>query len=254
MTARFADRVVLVTGGASGIGAATAQAFAAEGARVVVVDVDTVRGAAVAATIGGRFVPTDVADEAQVGALLADVGRVEGRLDVLVSNAFATTPAPIARLDVGAWARTLAVTLTAVFTGLRAAIPLLAARGGAVVHVASISGLGGDPGLAAYNAAKAGVINLTRTAALELASRKIRVNAVCPGAIDTPAFARVPAPGAAAVRAAVPMRRLGRPDEVARTILFLASDDASYVTGATLVVDGGLTAGSGIPALVPEAG
>ena len=128
--------------------------------------------------------------------------------------------------------------------------------GGAVVNVASISGRGGDRGLAAYNAAKAAVVNLTRTAALELGRAAIRVNAVCPGLIETPAlarlFSRLPERQGAA-RAAVPVGRFGRADEVARAICFLASDDASYVTGTTLVVDGGLTAGTGIPDLVPGA-
>ncbi len=257
MPERFAGRVAIVTGGASGIGAATARALAAEGARVVIADVDCERGGAVAEETGGRFEAVDVADDAQVERLVADTARRSGRLDVLVSNAFATAFGAIASLDRAAWNRTLDVTLTAVFTGLRAAVPVMrAAGGGVVVNVASVSGLAGDRGLAAYNAAKAGVVNLTRTAALELAAAGIRVNAVCPGLIDTPAlrraFGRQPAREALA-RAAVPVGRLGRPEEVARAILFLASDEASYVTGTTLVVDGGLTAGTGIPDLVPGA-
>jgi meso-butanediol dehydrogenase/(S,S)-butanediol dehydrogenase/diacetyl reductase len=148
------------------------------------------------------------------------------------------------------------VTLTAVFTGLRAVVPLMRRQGGgAVVNVASISGLGGDRGLAAYNAAKAAVINLTRTAALELAPAGIRVNAVCPGLIDTPAirraFGRVPGRETTA-REAIPLKRFGRPEEVACAILFLASEEASYITGSMIVVDGGITAGSGIPDLVPS--
>ena len=256
MEGRFAGRVAIVTGAASGIGAATAAAFAREGARVVVADIDRERGPGVAADIGGRFAWVDVADEGQVTRMVGETVRADGRLDVLVANAFATAYGSISSLGLAEWNRTLEVTLTAVFTALRAAIPALGASGGAVVNVASISGLAGDRGLAAYNAAKAAVVNLTRTAALELARAGIRVNAVCPGLIDTPAlqraFSRLPEREPVA-RAAVPVGRFGRPEEVARAILFLASDDASYVTGTTLVVDGGLGAGTGIPDLVPGA-
>jgi meso-butanediol dehydrogenase/(S,S)-butanediol dehydrogenase/diacetyl reductase len=257
MEGRFAGRVAIVTGGASGIGSATAAGLAAEGARVVIVDVDRERGPSVAREIGGTFEWVDVADHGQVTRLVADTARTAGRLDVLVANAFATAFGSIESLGFAEWSRTIDVTLTPVFTGLRAAIPAMRARrGGAVVNVASISGFGGDRGLAAYNAAKAGVINFTRTAALELARAGIRVNAVCPGLIDTPAlrraFSRTPEREATA-RAAVPVGRFGRADEVARAILFLASDEASYVTGTTLVVDGGLGAGTGIPDLVPGA-
>jgi len=256
MAGRFAARVALVTGGASGIGAATVEALAAEGARVVLADVDRERGTALAARVGAEFAAVDVADGAGLDALIADVATRLGRLDVLVACAFAAAVGPIERLAPADWTRTLDVTLTPAYRALRAAIPVLRAQGGgAVVHVASVSGMRGDRGLAAYNAAKAAVINLTRTAALELASDAIRVNAVCPGLIDTPALRRAigRAPSRrAAMEAAVPVRRLGRADEVACAILFLASDEASYITGATLVVDGGLTASTGIPALVPE--
>jgi len=250
MEGRFAGRVVIVTGGASGIGAATARAFSAEGARIVVADVDRERGREVAGATAGVFEAVDVADAAAVRAVERTVAA-HRRIDVLVSNAFATSLGPIERFALDAWTRTLAVTLTAAFTGLQAVAPIMRAQGGgAVVNVASISGLGGDRGLVAYNAAKAGMINLTRTAALELAPAGIRVNAVCPGLIATPALAR--ALGGAPereerARAAVPVGRFGRREEVARAILFLASDDASYITGTTLVVDGGLTAGTGIP-------
>ena len=257
MDGRFAGRVAIVTGAASGIGAATATALAAEGARVVIADLDRERGPAVADEVRGTFHWVDVSDDAQVTRLIADTANAEGRIDVLVSCAFATSYGSIESLGLAEWSRTLDVTLTPLFTALRAAIPVMRAHGGgAVVNVASISGLGGDRGLAAYNAAKAAVINLTRTGALELGRAGIRVNAVCPGLIDTPAlaraFSRLPDRHAAA-RAAVPIGRLGRADEVARAICFLASDDASYVTGTTLVVDGGLTAGTGIPDLVPGA-
>ncbi len=251
MSKRFAGKVAIVTGAASGIGAATARALAEEGARVVVVDIDREQGARVAREINGRFEEVDVGDADAVDRLVRGVADSEGRLDVLVSNAFFTTVGPIETLDVAGWRMTLEVTLTASFTALRAAVPSMRRQGGgAVVHVASISGLGGDRGLAPYNTAKGAVVNFTRTAALELASANIRVNAVCPGVIDTPAIRRaftVAPDRESTVRDAVPMRRLGRPEEIARAILFLASDDSSYMTGAMLVVDGGLTASTGIP-------
>jgi meso-butanediol dehydrogenase/(S,S)-butanediol dehydrogenase/diacetyl reductase len=255
MEGRFAGRVAIVTGGASGIGAATARALAAEGARVVVADVDRERGARVAAEAGAVFEAVDVADARALSALVARTAETLGRLDLLVSNAFAARVGALERFELEDWSHTLDVTLTPVFAGLKAVVPLMRARGGgAVVNVASISGLAGDRGMVAYNVAKAGVINLTRTAALELATAGIRVNAVCPGLIDTPALARAlrgSPEREGTARAAVPLGRLGRPEEVARAILFLASDDASYVTGTTLVVDGGLTAWTGIPDLVP---
>jgi meso-butanediol dehydrogenase/(S,S)-butanediol dehydrogenase/diacetyl reductase len=256
MRARFAGRVALVTGAASGIGAATARLLAAEGAHVVVADVDAPCGAAVAGEIGGAFAAVDVADAPALERVIAETASARGRLDVLVSNAFETAVGPLERLDLAGWRRTLDVTLTAVFTGLRAVAPVMRGQGsGAVVNVASVSGLGGDRGLAAYNAAKAGVVNLTRAAALELAPAGVRVNAVCPGLVATPALARAlgGAPGrTAAARRSVPLGRLAEPDEIARAIAFLASDDATYVTGAILVVDGGLTAGSGVPDLAGE--
>src|SRR5436309_1380955 len=191
MEGRFAGRVVIVTGGASGIGAATARAFAAEGARVVIADVDRERGREVAGATAGVFEAVDVGDGAAVRALVERTVAAFRRVDVLVSNAFTTSVGPIERFALEAWTRTLEVTLTAAFTGLQAVAPVMRAQGGgAVVNVASISGLGGDRGLAAYNAAKGGMINLTRTAALELAPAGIRVNAVCPGLIATPALAR----------------------------------------------------------------
>ena len=252
---RFEAKVVLVTGAASGIGAASAKRFAAEGAALVLGDVNEEGLAALRKEIeaaGGRAVGavTDVADLAQVEALFALAVSDYGRLDVVFNNAgigaFGKTP----DLDPADWLRVFEVDVHSVFYGCRAAIPIFReAGGGVIVNTASISGLGGDYGLSAYNAAKGAVVNYTRAAAIEHARENIRINAVCPGPVETPLaqslldHERVKP----AYEAAIPMGRPGRAEEIAAAAAFLASDDASYITGAMLVVDGGLMAGTGQP-------
>ena len=176
-----------------------------------------------------------------------------GRLDVLHNNAFAIHIGPGGEIPVEGWLSTISVTLSGVFYGMRFALPQMVKQGGGViVNTASISGLFGDYGLGAYNAAKAGVINLTRTAAIEYARKNIRVNAVCPGGIATPPVLNMlkaaPDPEAALSEAAEhhPMGRLGKPEEIAKVVLFLASDDSSLMTGSIVVADGGATAHTGM--------
>lgn len=273
---RFEGKAAVVTGGASGIGAATARRLASEGAAVLIADINAAGAARVVeeiAAAGGRAVAceTDVADPARIEAMVARAVEAFGRLDVLHNNATLLEAGPIDKISVEGWNRTLAVNLTAPFLGIRAALPIMRrGGGGAIVNTASISGLAGDYGLAAYNAAKAGVINLTKNAAIELARHRIRVNCVCPGGIATPLLgsllgdnAPVPhwihRPGPAAdddarrryrerLEQAHPLGRLGTADEIAAAVCFLASDDASFITGAALVADGGLTSHTGIPA------
>jgi len=185
-----------------------------------------------------------------------------GGLDILHNNAFGQPPLPAgqtrlkftADIEEHVWAHIINLGLTGVFRATKRAIPELLKRGGgAIVNTASISGLFGDFAIGAYNAAKAGVVNLTRVTAIEYAARGIRVNCICPGAIDTPLLRpSLSIPGFAdATNAAIPMRRLGKPEEMANVVLFLASDLASYVTGAAVVADGGLTAQTGLPSRIP---
>lgn len=234
-------RRAAVTGGGSGIGRATCERFAAEGARVAVLDVDGDRAREVASAVGGRAFEVDVADGAAFDAELRDAASWMDGLDTLCNNAGAGALSPLHRYDDAQWARLVAVNLTGVFNGLRAAIPLLrAAGGGAIVNVASVAGSRPTPGEAPYGAAKAAVIQLTRTAALENAPA-IRVNAVSPGMIDTPLTAILMGDerATAMIEAGTPMRRAGTAAEVAAAITFLCSDLASYVTGVDLPVDGG---------------
>jgi len=255
MANRFEDRVVLITGGASGIGAAAARRFAAEGARLMLGDCNeeglgriTAELEGSGAKVGTRVV--DVADRAQVESLNEAAVERFGRLDVLFNNAGIGAYGQSQDLDPADWHRVIDVDLHSVFYGCRAAIPhLRAAGGGAIVNTASISGLGGDYGMAAYNAAKGAVVNYTRTLAVDHARDNIRVNAVCPGPIETALTTLLVSNEQimADYRARIPMGRIGQADEVASVVLFLASDDASYVTGTTAVVDGGLTAATGQP-------
>lgn len=238
-------KVAFVTGAAAGIGQAIAQALAAEGAHVIVSDINADAGEQAAAAIaeGGssaRFVQCDVADEASVAAAIASVTAQEARLDVLVNNAGIglRQPVPTWQFDVEEWDRVLAVNLRGVFLGMKHGIPaMLQNGGGSIVNIASIAGLAASPLLGPYGAAKAGVIQLTQTVALELAKQNVRVNAICPGWTDTAILGEM---RREVLVRQTPMGRLGQPNEIADLAVFLAGDTSSFITGSAYRVDGGL--------------
>jgi len=254
---RFAGKRAVVTGGASGIGRATALRLAGEGAAVIVGDIDEAGGQDLADTSNGRitFQRTDVTQAAEIEALVA-AADAAGGLDVLFNNAGAGgTRAPIDEIAPEDWDRTQALLLRSVALGIRYATPLMAKRGGgAIVNTASVAAIGAGYAPTAYSTAKAGVLHLTKMAAADLARHNIRVNAVLPGFIATNIFTsslgiegerRNQANAAIAGMAAEaqPVRRTGRPEDIAAAVAFLASDDAAFVTGTHLLVDGGLTIG-----------
>ena len=251
---RFDNKVVLITAAASGIGLATARRFAAEGAALSLCDIDIAGLERHAASLGLpadklRTARVDVGNPAEIEALVAGTVGAFGGLDVLVNNAGVGAFGYVSEITPAVWDRTIATTLSSVFYASRAALPHLIARHGNIVNTASVSGLAADVGFAAYNAAKGGVCNLTRAMAIDHASDGIRVNAICPGVTETGATAWMRNHPAImqGFDERLPMGRMGTADEMAAAILFLASDDASYVTGSNLVVDGGLTAGTGQP-------
>lgn len=253
---RLSGKVVIVTGAGSGIGRATALRLAEEGARLVVNDVYEDRATTVAKEVeqrGGEALPypADVSRREEVDALVDATVERFGRLDVLVNNAAAPIGGSLEEVSDEDWQRVQEVTLNGTFYGLRAALRVLVAQGqgGAIINVSSGAAVGGEPGLGAYAAAKAAVVNLTKTAAIENGPHGIRVNALLPGPIRTPPLlAAVEATGGeAAWRRQIPARRLGEPEEMANVILFLASDEASYVNGAAIIADGGIAARTAAP-------
>jgi meso-butanediol dehydrogenase / (S,S)-butanediol dehydrogenase / diacetyl reductase len=256
---RFEGKVAVVTGGTTGIGLAIVQRLHREGAAVMFCGRRAALGDEVAAALGcdrAVFVAADVTVRADLEALYSAAGRRFGRLDVVVNNAGNVVVGPTMTLTPERWRRTVALNLDAVFDSCQLAIPHLRAtiaaglaRSAAIVNVASLDAVGADRGFAAYNAAKAGVVNFTRALALEFGPENIRANAVSPGAVETPLTAMTTGdPRArAAFEAAIPLRRYGQPHEIAAAVAFLAAEEASFVNGANLLVDGGVTAGTGHP-------
>ena len=251
--ARLAGKKALVTGAASGIGAACALRFAEEGAAVGGLDLrepaegDWLRAARLAPR--HAFAVADVREDGAVARAVASLREALGGIDVLVNAAGVAGGGPVHLLDPSEWDRVLDVNLKGSFLVSRHVLPaMLEAGSGSVIHVASIEGLEGFEGGSAYNASKGGVVLLTRNMAIDYGRRGIRVNAICPGFIETPLFGSVfEMPPMSEVRARIAaahqLGRFGRPVEVANAALFLASDEASFVSGATLTVDGGFTAG-----------
>ena len=248
---RLAGKVALVSGAASGMGQSEATIFAREGAKVVVADILEAEGKQVADKIaagGGqaRFVKLDVTSEAEWDAAVKAAVDAFGKLDVLVNNAGISGTYDTDMLSSAAWDKVMAVNAKGVFLGMKAAIPLMKkAGGGAIVNISSISGFGGQDGVhMAYNASKGAVRIMTKTAAVQLAGDGIRVNSVHPGFMPPMRTSKTSADPTwrARMLGAVPMKREGRVEEVAHAVLFLASDEASYITGTELVVDGGYLA------------
>jgi NAD(P)-dependent dehydrogenase (short-subunit alcohol dehydrogenase family) len=247
---RLKGKVAIITGGGSGIGRATCLLFAREGAKVVVADYVAEGGHETVRQIkdaGGEavFVQADVSKSADVQTMIGATIRNYGRVDVLFNNAGIEGPsAKLANVKEEDWERVIAIDLTSVYLGMKYVIPeMIKQGGGSIISTASVAGMVGFPGSGAYSAAKAGVINLTRLAALEYADKNIRVNCICPGVIETPMVDRVVGerPRERIIRTE-PVGRLGKPEEIANAALFLASDESSFATGAPFVIDGGYIA------------
>ncbi len=247
---RFADKVVVVTGAASGIGAATAIRFAREGAKLVLVDIKDLSDTS-AKLSGKDFLAhsADVSDEKAVDGMVTAAVERFGKLNVLVNNAGVYAGGDPAKISTEDWRKVIATDLDGVFFGCRAAIPHLEKTGGSIINTASVSGTGGDWNTLPYNAAKGGVVNFTRALAMDLGKRGIRVNAVCPSLTRTDMTADMfkDEEMLKQFNERIPLGRPCEPEEVAGVIAFLASSDASFITGAMIAVDGGVSASNGQP-------
>jgi NAD(P)-dependent dehydrogenase (short-subunit alcohol dehydrogenase family) len=249
LTQRLAGRVAVVTGGGGGIGLASARRLGAEGATMVIADIDERAGAAAANEVGGSFVPVDVSDEASVNSLFDTVASRHGAVDIAVNNAGISPPDDdlIENTELPAWQRVQDVNLKSVYLCCRAALRHMAPAGrGSIVNIASfVAVMGSATSQISYTASKGGVLAMSRELGVQFARQGIRVNALCPGPVNTPLLQELFAkdPERAARRMVhVPMGRFGEADEIAAVVAFLASDDASFITAASYLVDGGISA------------
>ena len=244
---RAQDKVVIITGGASGIGRVSALRFAAEGATVVIWDIDEAKGEATRAEVeaqGSRavFAQVNTTQPEAVAAAAAAVQQEFGRIDVLINNAGITRDASLRKMTLAQWQQVLDVNLTGVFVCAQAVAPYMEAqRSGRIINTSSVVGLYGNYGQSNYAATKSGLIGLTKTLARELGKYNITVNAVAPGFMATDMLATIPEKVLEALKARTPLGRLGKPEDIAAAYLFLASDEAGYVSGTVLSVDGALT-------------
>ena len=248
MPGRLQDRTAIVTGGVGGIGLATARRFAEEGAKVVVVDLDDEKGAAVAAELGGLYVRCDVTDAEQVDAMVARTIEAYGSVDIAFNNAGISPPDDDSILDTGleAWRRVQEVNLTSVYLCCKAVLPQMRAQGrGSIINTASfVAVMGAATSQISYTASKGGVLAMSRELGVQFAREGIRVNALCPGPVDTPLLRELFSkdPERAARRLVhIPMGRFADASEIANALLFLASDESSFITASTFLVDGGIS-------------
>lgn len=248
MAGRLQDKVAVVTGGCSGIGLATVRRFAAEGAKVVIADLADEPGAALATEVGGTYVHCNVADKADVDNLFKVAHDTYGRIDIAFNNAGISPPEDdsILDTDLEAWERVQLVNLTSVYLCCKAVLPyMLEQKSGSIINTASfVAVLGAATSQISYSASKGGVLSMTRELGVQFARDGIRVNALCPGPVNTPLLQELFAkdPERAARRLVhVPMGRFGEPEEMANAVLFLASDESSFMTASTFLVDGGIS-------------
>ena len=249
LTQRLSGKVAVVTGGASGIGLATARRFAAEGATVVIADFNPVSGAAAAAEVEGLFVQVDVTDEAQVNALFATANETYGSVDIAFNNAGISPPDDdsIETTELPAWQNVQDVNLKSVYLCCRAALRyMVAQQSGSIINTASfVAVLGSATSQVSYTASKGGVLAMSRELGVQFARQGIRVNALCPGPVNTPLLQELFAKDEERAQRRlvhIPQGRFAEPEELAAAVAFLASDDSSFITGSTFLVDGGISA------------